>query len=55
MYYNSLEKTQLYKCLFNAIFNHFWCFIDFFNLILILLLCYDQFVSIVWTKTHDKV
>nr|CAD2203153.1 unnamed protein product [Meloidogyne enterolobii] len=54
VYTEQNEQIPPIKCLFTAVHLHFWIFTDSAQLLLLALLCVDQFISVVWTKRHKE-
>ncbi|KAI3420979.1 hypothetical protein GPALN_014606 [Globodera pallida] len=42
------------QCLFTALHLHIWVYTDSAQLLLLTLLCVDQFISVAWTKRHKE-
>ncbi|KAF7637928.1 hypothetical protein Mgra_00002631 [Meloidogyne graminicola] len=54
VYSEQNEQIPPIKCLFTAAHLHFWLFTDSAQILLLTLLCVDQFISVVWTKRHKE-
>ncbi|CAD5219084.1 unnamed protein product [Bursaphelenchus okinawaensis] len=49
------SAIQPVDCLYRAIHISLWCVLDLSNFIVIFLLCFDQLVSVIWTKKHKVI
>ena len=53
--FKSLQTIRPIECLSRALHLSFWYYCDVINLLIIVILCLDQVISVIWSKTHNDV
>lgn len=55
VYGDDIGEVPPVECLVSAIHTSYWCYFDVAQGVVLLMMCADRVVSVVWTKTHKVV
>ncbi|KAI1729905.1 Serpentine Receptor, class TX [Ditylenchus destructor] len=55
VYSDESDEVQPFTCLFTALHLHIWCFVDAAGVALLSIMCFDQVISVIWSKTHKGI